>query len=123
MQLNANAFDGRTPMRIRAYLFLLVGLACLVPATSESMDAAFFAWKTAAPIRTGRHARTRILTEGEAKEFADMATERLRYSGLWMVASAGPFAAFVIECWRAWRRRRAVEQADEADDPAAGTLV
>jgi hypothetical protein len=110
-------------MRIRAYLFLLVGLVCLVFATCEFLDAAYFTWRTAAPIRTGRHARTRILTQGEAKEFADIAKERLGHSGLWVVASAGPFVAFVLECWRARRRRRAVEQADEADDPAAGTLV
>jgi hypothetical protein len=102
---------------------LYVGLLSLVLATCEFLDAAYFTWRTAAPIPTGRHARTRPLTEGETKEFADIAKEKLGYSGLWVVASAGPLVAFVLECWRAWRRRRAVEQADEAANPAAGTSV
>jgi hypothetical protein len=98
-----------TSMRIRAFFFLLVGLVSLVLATGEFLDAAYFTWRTAAPIPSGRHARTRLLTQGEAKEFADIAKGKLRYSGLWVVASAGPFVAFVLEWRRARRRRRAVE--------------
>jgi hypothetical protein len=96
-------------MRIRAYLFLLVGLVSLVLATREFLDATYFVWRTSGPVPTGHRARSRRPTSEETKEFADKAQEELTYAAHWALASILPFVAFGFECRRAWLRRRAIK--------------
>src|SRR5512136_2950334 len=104
-------------MRKRAFLYILVGIVSLLLAMNSFLNAAYFTRRTTAPIPTGYRAHTRLPTEAESRQFADRAMRRLAYSGVGLLTSAGAFVALGLEWRRARRRRRAVEQADEAVDP------
>jgi hypothetical protein len=110
-------------MRARSFIYLFIGLALLVLASHEFLNSTYLIWRTVAPVPTGYRGHTRSPTPEEASAFGERAKTKLRYTVLSLVVSVGPFWVFGRECLRAYRRRRAVEQAVAADDPAAGKSV
>jgi hypothetical protein len=96
-------------MRKRAFLYILVGVASLFLATRTFLNAAYFAWRTVAPVPTGYRGHTRQPTTEESRHFSDRANRQLVYSALGLFISVGTFVGFGLEWRRARRRRRAVE--------------
>ena len=107
-------------MRVRAFVYLLLALTCLFPAWKAYTDSWFDALGKIVPIYVGQQVRWRPPTRQEVDEHAQSERKHLAYAGGWALTSAGLFAVFGWECVRIYRRRRAVEQAVAADDPADG---
>lgn len=110
-------------MRVRAFAFLLAGIAALVLASGAFVNAVYWGWRTVAPMGTARPGRARHPTEEDVRAFARKGNRQLGYSALLGLAAIGAFGAFGFEIARAGKRRRgvAVEQAAAPDDRAAET--